>query len=126
MTMRLSALLLVLWLSAHGDTLILRNGSRVTGRWWATDADVISFLVNNHLERYTRLEVREVVFGSEPDASAVAAPAAAPATAAPRASSTPPLTPVAAQSNHIGAIYFQENSGNLLALERAEGASHRG
>ncbi len=76
MTVRSSVLLLVLCLSAHADTLILRNGTRVTGRWWAADADVISFLVNDRLERYARSEVREVVFGSEPAANSAPAPAA--------------------------------------------------
>lgn len=74
MTMRSSVLLLLLCLSAHADTLILRNGTRVTGRWWAADADVISFLVNDRLERYARSEVREVVFGSEPTANSAPAP----------------------------------------------------
>jgi len=78
MTMRSTVLLLVLCVSAHADTLILRDGTRVTGRWWATDGSVISFLVNDHLVRYSRSDVLEVVFGAEPAANsapALAAPA---------------------------------------------------
>lgn len=99
MTIRSGVLLLLLWASAHGDTLTLRNGTRVMGRWWATDGDLISFLVNDHLERYSRTEVSEVVFGTVPG-STVTAP------------------------DQIGAIYFQNDSDNLLPLERAQGAAH--
>jgi len=66
MTLRSIVLLIVLGVSAHADTLILRNGTRVTGRWWATDGKVISFLVSRQLERYAQSEVLEVVFGDEP------------------------------------------------------------
>jgi hypothetical protein len=63
MTIRSTVLVIMLCLSVHADTLVLRNGSRVKGRWWATDGSVISFLVNDHLEWYSRSEVSEVVFG---------------------------------------------------------------
>jgi hypothetical protein len=69
MTLRSTVLLILLGVSAHADTLILRNGTRVTGRWWATDGKVISFLVNRQLERYAQSEVLEVVFGDEPPAN---------------------------------------------------------
>lgn len=65
MTMRSIVLLFAFSLCVHADTLILRNGKRVTGRWWATDGSVISFLVNDHLERYSQSEVLEVVFDDE-------------------------------------------------------------
>jgi len=68
--MRAVVLLLALCACASGDTLILRNGKRVTGRWWAADREVISFLVNNRLEQYARAEVAEVVFGDEPSSDA--------------------------------------------------------
>jgi hypothetical protein len=74
MTIRSIALLILLGVSAHADTLILRNGKRVTGRWWATDGKVISFLVNNRLEWYSQSDVVEVVFGDEPPANAPPAP----------------------------------------------------
>lgn len=125
MKTRSGALFLVLWWSAHADTLTLRNGTRVTGRWWATDADVVSFLVNDHLERYERSEVTQVVFGSEPATNSTPA-FAAPASAAvpPRANVTPGVAPVVAEPDQVGAIYFQEDSGKLLALERAECVPH--
>ena len=66
MRVRSILLILVLCVSAHADTLVLRNGMRVTGRWWATDGTLISFLVNNRLERYARSEVLEVIFGPDP------------------------------------------------------------
>lgn len=69
MTMRSAALLFVLCVSVHADTLILRIGKRISGRWWATDGSVISFLVNNRLEHYSRSEVLEVVFSDERSAN---------------------------------------------------------
>ena len=63
MTARFFVLLLLLGATAHADTLILRNGTRVSGKWWATDSKVVSFLVNDHLEFYPRPDVSEVIFG---------------------------------------------------------------
>ena len=60
------ALLILLGISAHADTLILRSGMRIKGRWWATDGKVISFLVNNRLESFSKAEIVEIVFGDEP------------------------------------------------------------
>src|SRR5215831_1529456 len=82
MIVRFSVLLLLLGVTSHADTLVLRNGTRVSGRWWATDAKVVSFLVNDHLEFYPRPDVSEVVFGegkasnsAEPTAPTSARPA---------------------------------------------------
>lgn len=69
MTTRSAILLFVLCFSVHADTLILRNGKRISGRWWATDGRVISFLVDNRLEQYSRSEVLEVVFNDERSAN---------------------------------------------------------
>jgi hypothetical protein len=63
MRVRFAALILLLGVSSHADTLVLRNGMRVSGKWWATDAKVVSFLVNDHLEFYPRTDVSEVIFG---------------------------------------------------------------
>ena len=71
MTMWSTILLFMFCVSVHADTLILRNGKRVTGRWWSTDGSVISFLVADHLEWYPRSEVLEVVFGDEKSAPSV-------------------------------------------------------
>lgn len=73
MTTRSTVLLFVLSLCVHADTLILRNGKRITGRWWATDGTVISFLVNDHLERYSQSEVLEVVFDDQRSANSLPA-----------------------------------------------------
>jgi len=59
------ALLFLLAVSAQADTLVLRNGMRVAGRWWATDGKVVTFLINNRLEYFSKTEVVEVVFGDE-------------------------------------------------------------
>lgn len=66
MTPKSVALLFLFGVSAHADTLILRNGMRITGRWWATDGKVITFLINNRLEWFSKTEIVEVVFGAEP------------------------------------------------------------
>jgi hypothetical protein len=71
MTMWSTILLFIICVSVHADTLILRNGKRVKGRWWSTDGSVISFLVADHLEWYPRSEVLEVVFGDEKSAPSV-------------------------------------------------------
>jgi hypothetical protein len=125
--MRSVALLLLLWASAHADSLLLRNGTRVTGRWWATDAKVLSFLVNGRLQQYSQSEVVEVVFGVEPSADSVPAGAAPVSPASPASTNPPP--PSAAlgltQPVQIGAVYFQDSSDNLIPLEPAEGSGHR-
>ena len=60
------AIVFLLAVSAHADTLVLRNGMRITGRWWATDGKEITFLINNRLEYFSKADVVEVVFGDEP------------------------------------------------------------
>ena len=104
--MRLVVPLLIISLCACADTLILRSGERISGRWWATDAKVVSFLVDGHLESYPSSDVSEVIFGEEPSAGSVNAPAPKP--------------------GEIGAVYFQAGAGNLLLLERIQGSAHRG
>jgi hypothetical protein len=77
MTARFSVLLLLLGVTAHADTIVLRNGTRVSGKWWAADAKAVSFFVNDHLEFYPRPDVSEVIFG-ESTTSNSAEPAAPP------------------------------------------------
>jgi hypothetical protein len=72
--MRSTILLIVLSVAAHADTLVLRNGTRVKGRWWATDGKLISFLVKDHLEQFSRLEVSAVEFGDERTADSAPTP----------------------------------------------------
>ncbi len=117
--MRSIVLLFALSISAHADTLVLRSGTRVAGRWWAADGDVISFLVNNRLARYSRSEVAEIVFGAEPPAS----PAVVPPVSTPAAPAAPvPDTP---KPERIGVVYFQDSSNHLLPLEQTVAVGHR-
>jgi len=107
MTARASILLFSLLLAAQADTLILKDGTHVTGSWWSIDASQVHFLVNNQLQRYPRPEVSAVTFGdatlpppppssippsatpAQPPASA-ALPAHAPTLARPSAGPPPP------------------------------------
>jgi len=68
-------LLFLLDVTVHADTLVLRNGTRVSGKWWATDTKVVSFLVNDHLEFYPRADVSEVVFGERTTSNSAEPPA---------------------------------------------------
>jgi hypothetical protein len=96
MTLRVPVLFFLLPFLAPADTLVLRNGTQVAGRWWATNATVVSFLVKDQLEYFQRSEVSEVVFGDAP------------------------VPPAAPQPDQIGAIYFQDAAGSLILLERIE------
>jgi len=120
--------LLVLFCSAaFADTLVLRNGTRITGRWWAVDADTVHFLVDGRLEQYARPDVSEVFFGDATDSPAPPA-AAIPAAAAPEpllAPATRPAAPPVALPQQIGVVYFQDGQGNLVALEQIVAAGHR-
>ena len=89
MTARCAALFIVLALCSRADTLILRNGTRVAGQWWSTDAKTVSFLVNDHLEFFPRTDVTEVVFGDAPAGTAAPAPAAPGPASAPAAPASP-------------------------------------
>ena len=68
-------------------TLILKDGTRVTGRWWSIDASQVHFLVDNRLQHYPRSEVLAVTSGNVP-------PPPPPPTSPPAAS--PPPRPAAA------------------------------
>jgi hypothetical protein len=94
MTARASVLFFSLLLTAQADTLILKDGTKVTGTWWSIDASQVHFLVNNQLQRYPRADVSAVTFGDAtlPAAPAPATPPSAPAPAPP-APSTPPSAP---------------------------------
>lgn len=92
---------------AQPNSLILKDGTHVAGRWWSIDATDVHFLVNNQLQQYPRAGVLGVTFGAatlpqpppnstppptsaQPPASA-AQPHPAPALAQP--SATPPPQP---------------------------------
>ncbi len=83
MTARASVLLFTLLLAAHADTLILKDGTHVTGRWWSIDATDVHFLVKDQLQHYRRPDVSAVTFGD----------ATLPAPPAPSTPTPPPATP---------------------------------
>jgi hypothetical protein len=62
--------------AAQADTLILKDGTHVTGRWWSIDSSHVHLLVNNQLQHYPRPDLSAVTFGD--------------ATLPPPAPSTPP------------------------------------
>src|SRR5215472_16468683 len=135
MTMRSLALLFLLCSAVCADTLVLRNGTRIAGRWWATEADTVNFLVNGHLERYARADVSEVIFGDAPAASAppsAAAPEPAAVPAAPASAPAPasvsvarPSAPALVMPEQIGVVYFQDALGNLVPLEQIVAVGRR-
>jgi hypothetical protein len=101
MTKHAIALLFVLLVTAHADTLTLRNGSSVTGTWLGAEANQITFLVDGQPRSYPRPDVLRVTFGSEP----------------PKAAS-------GIDPEIIGAIYVQRDSGVLAPLERTQAMVH--
>ena len=134
---------------AKTNSLILKDGTHVTGRWWSIDDTDMHFLVDNQLQHYPRHDVVGVTFGnarlpppaasvaSQPPATA-AKPAEAPA--APRASSGAPSAPptltrpagvppparsrVLSQPEEIGMVYFWNGTG-LMPLEVNQAVAHR-
>jgi hypothetical protein len=93
-------------LLARADTLVLRNGTSVSGSWAGVDSGQVSFLVKGQLQTYARSEVLSVTLGSEAGASE-----------APKAND-----PVAGavEPELIGVVYLQDVSGKLIPLERAK------
>lgn len=134
MTGRVTTLFLALLVSAQADTLILRDGTHVTGRWWSADAAQIHFLVNNQLQHYPRADVSVVNFGSE--AAAPTPPPAQPAKPpeakpAPRTEAVQPAPASGASEQidlgpvYIGAVYFRRDSGEVIPLEQNRATEHR-
>jgi len=68
-------------------TVVLKDGTRVAGRWWSIDANQVHFLVNNQLQDYARSEVLAVTSGDAP--SPAASPSTAPTPAQPAAAAKP-------------------------------------
>ena len=54
----------------RADTLILRNGSSVSGGWLGADGQMVKFLVNDQVQTFPRSEVQQVIFGSSAPAQA--------------------------------------------------------
>ena len=131
---------------AQPNSLILRDGTHVGGRWWSIDEADVHFLVDNQLQHFPRRDVLGVTFGGAslppppPSSTPPAVPPPAhssasaaqpdrpiltrPSTSAPPApaSASPSLTrPAAAprtvsQPDEIGRVYFWNGKG-LVPLE---------
>ena len=92
--------------AAQGDTLILKDGTHVAGRWWSVDTSRVHLLVNNQLQHYPRADVSAVTFAGAtlpappPPATSSPTPAPPPASAAlpapPPARSSPTPAPASA------------------------------
>jgi hypothetical protein len=128
---------------AQPNSLILKDGTHVAGRWWSIDATTMHFLVNNQLQHYPRHDVVGVTFGNatlpppparsttssaasaEPPAS-VAQPARAPPTLARPSGTAPPSAPPRglSQPEEIGMVYFW-NGRALIPLERNQAVERK-
>ena len=134
-----TGVLFALAMGAHADTLILKDGTKITGRWWSADASEVHFLVENSLHHYARTGVSGVTFGENtalPPVGPVYTPP--PTTPETRAVTLPPAptpapspTPAAAPARRItepqetGTVYFRDGSGGLIPLERNQAAEKR-
>ena len=114
---------------AQPNTLILRDGTHVAGRWWSLDDTDLHFLVDNQLQHYPRHDVLGVTFGNAslpppperstpaPAASAAGPARPSPTLAQPRSSPAPGAAPRGvSQPNEIGRVYFW-NGKDLTPLE---------
>jgi len=90
MTPRALLLVFAAALAARADTLILKDGTHVTGRWWSIDAAEVHFLVDNQLHHFARAQVSAVTFG---DATLPAPPTPAPAAQPPAQAPPAPAAP---------------------------------
>jgi len=77
----LSALLGLLWVTASADTLELKNGTVLQGKYLGGTADTVRFETSNGMQIVSYSEIKNLSVA--PSAPAAAAPAAAPAPAAP-------------------------------------------
>jgi len=121
-------------------TLILKDGTRVAGKWWSIDASQVHFLVNNQLQHYARSDVSAVTSGDAtlPPPPAPSSPPAVPPAQSPAATakpqpptlqrspaSRPPAAPSGvSQPEEIGAVYFW-NGRDLTPLERVQAVERK-
>jgi hypothetical protein len=87
---------------AQPNSLILIDGTHVTGRWWSIDATDMHFLVNNQLQHYPRPDVSAVTFGDAtlpPPPPAPSTPPSATAAQPPPGAAQPVRPPTLARSS---------------------------
>jgi hypothetical protein len=138
---------------AQPNSLILKDGTHVEGRWWSLDATDMHFLVNNQLQHYPRPDVSGVTFGNAtlpppparstppserpvqpppnaaqpvpPPTLARSSDSPQPSTSA-RPGGAPPSAPShgLSQPEEIGAVYFS-NGKDLTPLERNQAVEQR-
>ena len=88
--------------AAQADTLILKDGTHVTGRWWSIDAGHVHILVNNQLPHYPRPGVSAVTFGNAtlpPPPPARSTPPSATSAQPPASAAQPARAPALARSS---------------------------
>ena len=88
--------------TSQADTVILKDGTHVTGRWWSIDASHVHFLVNNQLHHYPRPAVSAVTFGDAtlpPLPPAPSTPPSATSAQPPVSAAQPALAPTLARSS---------------------------
>jgi len=86
--------------TAQADTLILKDGTHVTGRWWSIDATHVHLLVNNQLQHYPRSDVSAMTFGDATlPPSAPSTPLSAGSTQPPASAAQPARAPTLARSS---------------------------
>ena len=76
MTRRLAVVLFGLTLSAHADTLTLRNGATLTGNWYGIGRGIIKFQANGEVQEYRTSDVASVVFAADTISTFAPAPPA--------------------------------------------------
>jgi hypothetical protein len=110
MTRRWLILPFVWLISAHADTLIFRNGAKLTGSWVSVDAERVSLMVDGQVKTYSRADVSGVTFGGD---------------AATRTENVPAVR-ASAEPENLGVVYLQDESGALQPLERNRGIQRTG
>jgi hypothetical protein len=109
MTRRRLILPFVWLISAHADTLIFRNGAKLTGSWVGVDADRVKFMVDGQVQAYARADVSGVTFGDPANPTG-----------------NVPTVRAPAEPERLGVVYLQDESGGLQPLERNRGIERTG
>jgi hypothetical protein len=86
---------------AQPNSLILKDGTHIAGRWWSIDATNLHFLVNNQLQHYLRHDVLGVTFGNAtlPPPPESSTPSSATSAQPPASAAQPARAPTLARSS---------------------------